>query len=118
MGTDFWPTSFLVLRPAGSSTASVRRCCSSGRNERSTENVMIRPLSLSLLPFSSAVFLALSLTVAAQEQADEPVANPGRPTVSTPATLTPVGYFQFESGFEAAGHSPEFSSRYSFTEVV
>jgi hypothetical protein len=56
---------------------------------------------------------------AAQSQApDEPEANPGRPTVSTPATLTPVGYLQFESGFVAACHSPEFSSLYSFTEVV
>jgi hypothetical protein len=56
---------------------------------------------------------------AAQSQkADEPEANPGRPTVSTPATLTPVGYLQLESGFETAGHSPEFSSRYSFSEVM
>ncbi len=30
-------------------------------------------------------------------------ANPGRPTVATPATLTPVGYFQFESGVLGAG---------------
>src|SRR5271166_1065373 len=50
--------------------------------------------------------------------ADEPEANPGRPTVSTPATLTPVGYLQFETGFLGAGHSPEFSSRYGFNEVL
>ena len=31
-------------------------------------------------------------------QSDEPEANPGRPTVSNPATLTPVGYLQFETG--------------------
>ena len=49
---------------------------------------------------------------------DEPEANPGRPTVSTPATLTPVGYLQFETGFTGAGNSPEFSSRYSFNEVL
>ena len=79
---------------------------------------MIRPLSLSLLPFLSAVFLAFSLTVAAQEQPDEPVANPGRPTVSTPATLTPVGYLQFETGFLGATHSPGVSSQASFNEVV
>ncbi len=48
----------------------------------------------------------------------EPEANPGRPTVSTPATLTPVGYLQFETGFLPAYHSPEFSSRYSLNEVV
>lgn len=49
---------------------------------------------------------------------DEPEANPGRPTVSTPATLTPVGYLQFETGFLPAYDSPEFSSRYSLNEVV
>src|SRR5438309_8862129 len=72
----------------------------------------------------SGLFLALLFAIfarsgAAQSQVpDQPEANPGRPTVSTPATLTPVGYLQFESGFVAAGHSPEFSSRYSFTEVM
>ena len=49
---------------------------------------------------------------------DEPEANPGRPTVSTPATLTPVGYLQFETGLLGANHSPEFSSRYGFNEVI
>jgi len=49
---------------------------------------------------------------------DGPVANPGRPTVSTPATLTPPGYLQFESGLLAAWHSPEFSSQTSFNEVI
>jgi hypothetical protein len=49
---------------------------------------------------------------------EEPEANPGRPTVSTPATLTPVGYLQFETGFVPAYDSPEFSSRYSFNEVI
>jgi hypothetical protein len=49
---------------------------------------------------------------------DVPVANPARPTVSTPATLTPVGYLQFETGLLAAWHSPEFSSQTSFNEVI
>ena len=49
---------------------------------------------------------------------DGPIANPGRPTVSTPATLTPVGYLQFESGLLAAWHSPEFSSQVSLNEVI
>lgn len=48
----------------------------------------------------------------------EPEANPGRPTVSTPAKLTPVGYLQFETGATSANHSPEFSSRSSFGEVM
>ena len=54
----------------------------------------------------------------AAAQIDEPEANPGRPTVSTPATLTPVGYLQFETGFLTAFHSLEFSSRYSLDEVI
>src|SRR6185437_9148547 len=45
-------------------------------------------------------------------------ANPGRPTVSTPATLTPVGYLQFESGYIHATDSPEFSSQSNLNEVV
>ena len=47
-----------------------------------------------------------------------PEANPGRPTVSTPATLTPVGYLQFETGILAAWHSPEFSSQTGIGEVT
>ena len=62
--------------------------------------------------------LRLPSTAAQSESPDEPEANPGRPTVSTPATLTPVGYLQFESGFLGATHSPEFSSRYGFNEVM
>jgi hypothetical protein len=57
--------------------------------------------------------------LAAQSEAvDEPEANPGRPTVSTPATLTPVGYLQFETGFTPAFDSPEFSASYSLNEVI
>ncbi len=49
---------------------------------------------------------------------DPPSANPGRPTVSTPATLTPVGYLQFETGYLGAWHSPGLSSQSSVNEVV
>ncbi len=49
---------------------------------------------------------------------DGPVTNPGRPTVSTPATLTPVGYLQFETGLLAAWRSPEFSSQVDIGEVI
>jgi hypothetical protein len=68
-------------------------------------------------------FLLLNLVVvpmsAAQSaESDEAEANPGRPTVSTPATLTPVGYLQFETGVLGASHSPEFSSRCGFNEVM
>jgi hypothetical protein len=51
-------------------------------------------------------------------QSEAPEANPGRPTVSTPATLTPVGYIQFETGLLAAWHSAEFSSQTSVGEVT
>src|SRR5712664_2186331 len=62
---------------------------------------------------------AYAHSAAAQSSAsDGPAANPGRPTVSTPATLTPVGYLQFETGALAANHSPEFSSRYGLNEVL
>ena len=53
-----------------------------------------------------------------QAATESPTANPGRPTVSTPATLTPVGYFQFETGFLGAWHSPGLSSQSSVNEFV
>jgi hypothetical protein len=49
---------------------------------------------------------------------NEPEANPARPTVSNPATLTPVGYLQFETGTLGATTSPEFSTRYEFNEII
>lgn len=49
---------------------------------------------------------------------DIPEANPGRPTVTTPATLTPVGYLQFETGILAAWDSPGVVSQTSINEVV
>lgn len=78
------------------------------------------------------VTLVLALTVAhravAQGQPSEahsesteegvPEANPARPTVSNPATLTPVGYLQFETGTLGAATSREFSTRYEFNEVI
>jgi len=77
---------------------------------------------------ASAAFAILAIGSAAQQtpkasddpaqDLDAPIANPGRPTVSTPATLTPSGYFQFESGMFTAWASPEFSSQTSFNQVV
>jgi hypothetical protein len=54
----------------------------------------------------------------AQAEIDGPTANPARPTVSNPATLTPVGYLQFETGVLGATDSPEFDTRYEWNEVV
>ena len=61
-----------------------------------------------------AVILFFYLAVAAWAQE----ANPGRPTVSTPATLTPVGYLQFETGVLGAEHSPDLPNQVSFNEVI
>src|ERR1700681_1747734 len=63
-------------------------------------------------------FVIVPLSAAQSAESDDAEASPGRPTVSTPATLTPVGYLQFETGVLGASHSPEFSSRYGFNEVI
>ena len=47
-----------------------------------------------------------------------PEANPARPTVSTPATLTLPGYLQFENGGLFAAHSTEFSRRFGVEQVT
>jgi hypothetical protein len=75
----------------------------------------LRPILAALFSFLTFAPEPLSAQL---EVFQEPEANPGRPTVSTPATLTPVGYLQFETGFLPAYHSPEFSSRYGLNEVV
>ena len=72
--------------------------------------------------------LLLTCSVAASQESqgtsqtapspDEPVANPARPTVSTPATLTPVGYVQFETGALGATGSAGLDSQVSFNEVI
>src|SRR5262252_7948593 len=54
----------------------------------------------------------------AQQPDDVPEANPARPTVATPATLTPVGYLQFENGVLYATGSPDFSSRLGVNQVT
>jgi hypothetical protein len=73
------------------------------------------------------VILAGALLAAAQETqqktddapaADAPEANPARPTVSTPARLTPVGYLQFETGALGAWRSPGLNSQASLNEVM
>src|SRR3984893_8295281 len=76
---------------------------------------MVRP---GVLPVILWIFV-YSVALSAQESdTDTPEANPGRPTVSTPATITPVGYLRFETGALGAWLSPEFSSRQSVVEVI
>lgn len=66
-----------------------------------------------------AVLFLFSAPAFSQERADEaPECNPARPTVSTPATLTPVGYLQFESGGLYASDSGEFHSQLSVNQVT
>jgi hypothetical protein len=63
---------------------------------------------------------ALAMLTAAGHAQDHgiPEANPGRPTVSTPATLTPRGYLQFETGLLQAWDFADFSQRLSVVNVT
>ncbi len=61
---------------------------------------------------------AQSVPSTSQPDADVTAANPARPTVSTPATLTPVGYLQFETGILGATTSPEFGTRIGINQVT
>jgi hypothetical protein len=63
--------------------------------------------------------LIFARIIAAQTITDSvPEANPARPTVSTPATLTPLGYLQFETGSLGATTSPEFGIRIGINQVT
>ncbi len=76
-------------------------------------------MGIAKIGVSFIVVWGLVLPLRAQQQANTGVAaNPGRPTVSTPATLTPLGYLQFETGVLGATHSPEFSSQLNMNEVL
>jgi len=68
----------------------------------------------------TAIFSLASIQFATgQQQADEtPACNPARPTVATPATLTPVGYLQFENGGLYASDSSEFATQSSINQVT
>jgi hypothetical protein len=69
--------------------------------------------------FAGAAALLFVVRIGAQSSTVEtPEANPGRPTVSTPATLTPVGYLQFENGGLYAETSPEFKTLFGISQVT
>jgi hypothetical protein len=68
--------------------------------------------------FCVCVLLCASRGFAQSTDPDVPEANPARPTVATPATLTPVGYLQFENGVQYAADSAEFSGRVGFNQVT
>jgi hypothetical protein len=71
------------------------------------------------LTLLEGVLLVLLRSLGAQvDPSAIPEANPARPTVSTPATLTPAGYLQFENGALFAANSPEFSRRLGINQVT
>lgn len=78
-------------------------------------NYLNRFLSAS---FVLSSLLTASLLLAQQSTDDTPAANPARPTVATPATLTPVGYLQFENGGLYASDSGEFATQASINQVT
>src|SRR5579864_4223808 len=84
---------------------------------RPVQCAVLRTCFVALLTFCSAAQEGPS---PANSEADNmPVeANPGRPTVSTPATLTPPGYLQVETGVLGAEKSGEFSNRTGIEAVV
>ena len=62
---------------------------------------------------------AAAQTVApANTTSPDVAANPGRPTVAAPATLTPVGYLQFETGALESWHFGDFQVRFGLNEVA
>src|ERR1700721_444460 len=78
--------------------------------------VFAKVLILAVLP---CLCTAQSGTTASEPAPEvDPDANPARPTVSTPATLTPVGYLQFETGMLGATTSPEFGTRIGINQVT
>lgn len=78
------------------------------------------PLPLTIVCFASIVTAQQKppMTGSSPSPSDDAVANPSRPTVSTPATLVPTGYLQFETGWLSAWHSPGLSSQTSLNEVA
>jgi hypothetical protein len=68
--------------------------------------------------FVVSPLFAASLALAQQSADETPAANPARPTVATPAALTPVGYLQFENGVLYASDSGEFASQTSINQVT
>jgi hypothetical protein len=75
---------------------------------------------LKIVPICLLSFLSVFPQLSRAQSGTPPVpeADPGRPTVSTPATLTPVGYLQFENGALFAQDSTEFTKRIGIGQVT
>jgi len=72
---------------------------------------------LAALVFACVARAAFAQTVS-PPQPEEPAANPGRPTIATPATLTPVGYVQLENGILVGHKSEEFKTLFNINQVT
>lgn len=70
------------------------------------------------LLFASLARAACAQTGAPPPATEAPPANPGRPTISTPATLTPVGYLQLENGVLVGHESEEFATLLDLNQVT
>jgi hypothetical protein len=70
------------------------------------------------LALLAMLVLCARLAVSQNNSPAVPEANPARPTVATPATLTPVGYLQFENGVLYAQGSPDFSGLFEVNQVT
>lgn len=70
------------------------------------------------LLFVTVARAAFAQTPAPPPATEPPAANPGRPTISAPATLTPVGYVQLENGLLAGHLSDEFATLVNLNQVT
>jgi len=70
------------------------------------------------IAFAAVLMFGVQLAVCQSVPSSVPEANPARPTVATPATLTPVGYLQFENGVLYAEGSKDFSGRFGINQVT
>jgi hypothetical protein len=66
----------------------------------------------------SSLALSAQTTASASPKDDIPAANPARPTVTNPATLTPVGYLQFEQGYLGSFTSPETDTQHGINQSI
>ncbi len=87
---------------------------------RAAQTAFRRLCFVLLLVFLAAASAAAQSTPenSDKDTGEVPEANPARPTVATPATLTPVGYLQFENGVIYATGAPDFSSRFGINQVT
>jgi hypothetical protein len=78
----------------------------------------VRRRCLAWLLFVTVARAASAQTTAPTPDPGGPAANPGRPTISTPATLTPVGYLQLENGVLVGYKSEGFKTLYDINQVT